>query len=296
MSESNMLKVRGYLLHLSHYDPRWCGRKAEEKPFDLDVALEIAAALHAEGFNLLAIDCEDAVGYRSHPELSRHYTVPIRNLEVLASAARERGLDVMPKLNFSRSYWHHHNEWMLGPDEAWYEHFDDDVYWQKAFDLINELIAACLPKRLFHVGMDEDHDRSHTQYIAAIRCLHSGLDERGLRTAIWNDTATPWAPACVHYEKSLAAERDTEKDIVQILWDYGAVPTDSIQRIREQGFELWGAPGSGDLDQVREFRDTVLRLGGTGLFMTTWSHCDASSRHRLLHSIRDMGPLYRGET
>lgn len=41
MLESNTPQIQGYLLHLPHYDPWWCGRMAEEKPFDLAVGLEI---------------------------------------------------------------------------------------------------------------------------------------------------------------------------------------------------------------------------------------------------------------
>jgi len=295
MSESKTPGVRGYLLHLTHYDPSWFGKKSEEKPFDLDVGLEIVAALEEERFNLLAVDCADAVQYESHPELARHYTVPMEKLERLAVSARDHGLDVVPKLNFSRSCHHHHNDWMLGLDEQWDHHFDDDAYWQKAFELIDELVAVCRPKQFFHVGMDEDHDRSYTQYIAAIERLRSGLNERNLRTVIWNDTAINYPVGHIHYEKSLTAEKEISKDIVQILWDYHSVPAEAVGRIRERGFELWGAPGSHDRAQARKFRDTVLGHGGTGLFMTTWSHCNDPNRQWLLNGIREMGPVYRGE-
>jgi len=84
------LPIRGYLIHLTHYDPTWWERKPREKPFDLDVALEIVDALAAEGFNLLVIDCFDAVKYKSHPELAKRYTVPMKQLQTLVAAARRR--------------------------------------------------------------------------------------------------------------------------------------------------------------------------------------------------------------
>ncbi len=295
MSADSESLVRGYLLHLTHYDPHWCGSKSAEKPFDLDVALEVVDALAAERFNLLAIDCADAVTYSSHPELARHYTVPMARLESLSSAARERGLDVVPKLNFSRSQYHHHNDWMLAPDEPWHKHFDDDAYWKKAFELVDELIAVCQPQQFFHVGMDEDHDRAYTQYIEAIKALYNGLKQRNLRTIIWNDTAIEYPPGLIHAEKSLAAEKAIPKDIVQVLWDYHSVPAAAARRICEEGFELWGAPGAHDRSQAAGFRDVVLSSGGKGLFMTTWSPCVESNRDRLLRTIHQIGPLYRGE-
>ncbi len=296
MSAEKRLPVRGYLIHLTHYDPRWCEHKPQEGPFDLQVGLEIVAALAAEGFNLLIVDCADAVQYRSHPELARPYTVPMKHLETLVSTARDQGLEVVPKLNFSRSQYHHHNDWMLAPEEAWHRHFDDEPYWQKAFELIDELVSVCRPTRFFHIGMDEDHDRAYTQYAEAIKRLHAGLTKRGLRALIWNDTAITYAPGLIHAEKSLTAEKAIPREVVQILWDYHGLPEESAARICEEGFELWGAPGAGDAAQATAFRDAVCRHGGKGLLMTAWTHCDSSTRDWLLERVHQMGPIYRGET
>jgi len=287
--------VRGYLLHLTHYDPVWWKRKPREKPFDLQIALDVVQTLADEGFNLLVVDCADAVQYRSHPELKRHYTVPMNQLRTLASAARKRGLEVVPKLNFARSHLHHHNDWMLGPDEQWYEHFDDEAYWRKAFQLVDELIVACRPKRFFHVGMDEDHDRSHAQYIQAIKTLRAGLRQRKLRTLIWNDTGIEYASGLVHAERSLVAEKAIPRDIVQVLWRYAGVPTASIKRLRRERFELWGAPGWRRPKETIRYRDAILAAGGKGLLMTMWIGCRPGSRRTMLQAIRQMGPVYRGE-
>jgi len=198
-------------------------------------------------------------------------------------------------LNFSRGSFKHHNDWMLGPNEVWHEHFDDQAYWERGFELIDELIAVCKPKRFFHVGMDEDHDRAYSQYIEAIKQLHAGLKKRKLRTLIWNDTGIEYDTGLIHREKSLVAEKAIPRDIVQVLWRYDAVPAASIKRIRKLGFELWGAPGSRDAAGAAAFREAVLRAGGNGLLMTMWSPCRRPNRRRLLDAIHRMGPAYRGE-
>lgn len=125
--------------------------------------------------------------------------------------------------------------------------------------------------------------------------LPAGLKQRKLRTIIWNDTPIDYAPGLIHAEKSLTAEEAIPRDIVQVIWDYGSVPADAVRRICELGFDLWGAPGARDRDQVTRFRDAVLSHGGKGLFMTTWSPCHKSNHDWLLRTIREMGPLYRGE-
>jgi hypothetical protein len=295
MAGRRQLPVRGYLLHITHYDPMWVARKARERPFHLDTALEIVEALAQEKFSLLVIDCADGVRYRSHPEIAKKYTAPMRHLQGLAAAARDQGIDVAPKLNFSQSRWHHHNDWMRDPGEPWYAHFDDDAYWRKAFELIDELVAACQPRRYFHIGMDEDHSRSHAQYIAAIKTLRSGLRERRLKTLVWNDSAIEYASGLAHAEKSLAAEKAVPKDVVQIIWRYDAVPASAIRRLARAKFEVWGAPGSRDPALAARFGNAVTRAGGKGLFMTTWRPVRKSARRDLLRGIRMMGPVYRGE-
>jgi len=295
MPAPKQLPIRGYLIHITHYDPVWYAKKATEKPFDLDVGREIVDALAAEGLNMLIIDCYDGVRYRSHPELAKHYSVPMSTLSSLVAAARKNGLEVVPKLNFSRSrHEHHHNDWILGPGEGPNDHFDDDFYWKKGFEVIDEVIAAAEPPRFFHVGMDEDTDRSCAQYVAAIKRLRSGLRKRKLRTIIWNGGLTDAPAWMVIAEKSLVAEKAIPRDIVQLHWRYDRCPTSDLRRIAKAGFELWGAPG-GTPERARAFRDALLRLGGKGLVMTAWIPCIEENRKRLLDQIRALGPVYRGE-
>ena len=76
MAKEGVIPVRGFLIHISHYDPRWCKVKLREKPFDLDLGLEIIDTMWEVGLNLLVIDCADGVRYKSHPELARNIPCP----------------------------------------------------------------------------------------------------------------------------------------------------------------------------------------------------------------------------
>jgi hypothetical protein len=284
---------RGYLLHLTHYDPVWWDNKKKEKPFDMAVARDIVAALVDHGFNMLLIGVSDGVRYRSHPELRKHYSQPMTTLRKLADLARKRGLQIVPKLNFSRSEINRHNQWMRRDGQPWHEQFDDAAFWKLGFQAIDEVVAACRPESYFHVGMDEDHDRSHRQYIDAMLVLLKGLAQRGLRTVSWSDSAIDYASADHHREKSVAAEKHLPADMVRILWNYWAVPTGPMKAIRRRGMELWGAPGARTVEQTTAFRDAVLACGGTGLVMTHWIPCIPARRKELLDRINTFGPLYR---
>jgi hypothetical protein len=288
MSAARAVPIRGYLIHITHYDPSWVKRKAREKPFDLGLGLEIVEAMADAGLNLLVVDCADGVTYKSHPELKRSYSVPMAHVRGLAAQARKHDIEVVPKLNFAQSALHQHNHWF----RPYHRLFDSEEYWLRAFRLVDELIQACEPPRFFHIGMDEDHDRSHAQYAAAICMLRDGLRERGLRAVMWKDQQS-YAAADVHAEKSRAAEARIPRDVVQVVWHYHTVLTDVVRRLRRKGFDVWGAPGR-DPDQVRGWRDAILRYGGTGLLLTRWVPCRPGNRAELLRQIRTLGPICSG--
>jgi hypothetical protein len=287
MAEEGVIPIRGFLIHITHYDPKWYAAKADEQPFDLNVGLELVDAMAEAGLNLLIIDCADGVRYESHPELARHYSVPMDHLETLVRRARANNIEVVPKLNFAQSHYHRHNDWFR-PHNAL---FDNDEYWRLAFELIDELIEVCQPRRFFHIGMDEDHSRSYMQYVDAILRLHSGLEERGLRTIIWNDCLHLGRPdAVIHAEKSLLAEAQIPKDIVQIPWHYQVVAPAIIQHLVQAGFETWAAPGRTP-ELVSGWKRAILEHAGSGLLLTLWIPCVESNRVQLLDLIRTLGPI-----
>ncbi len=288
-SSGGVLPVRGYLLHITHYDPRWWAEKDGEQPFDQALGLDLVDAMAEAGMNLLAVDIADGVRYASHPELARPYSVAMTALSELVARAGGHGIEVVPKLNFSQSGLHHHNDWFRPHNML----FDTDEYWELAFEVVDELIEVVHPARFFHVGMDEDHWRSYGQYVAAINTLHAGLATRGLRTVIWNDSAGLYPQAAIHRDKSLLAEAIVSKDIVHVVWDYGGAPEETLRRISKAGFEVWGAPGR-DAALVAEMREAVKRAGGSGLLLTRWMPCVERNRQDLVESILALGPVCSG--
>ena len=285
MEKNNIIPIRGFLLHITHYDPRWWEQKSSEKPFDLNVGLEIIDAMAQAGLNLLIIDCADGIKYKSHPELTRHYSVPMEYLKKIMKHARKYNIEIVPKLNFSQSRFHRHNHWFRPHNGL----FDNNEYWEKAFEIIDELIQVCKPCKYFHIGMDEDHDRAHSQYINAIKKLHNGLKQRGMRTIIWNDTALTGS-MLVHAEKSLAAEDKIPDDIIHVVWDYAQAQPKIVNRLVKKGFEVWGAPGR-SAERVSEWRKSIIRCGGKGLLLTAWIPTYKETRSKLLQVIKELGPI-----
>jgi len=289
--QTKHLPVRGLLIHVSHYDPGWYRKKAKESPFDPAVAIEAIGAMAEVGMNMLIIDCADGVKYKSHPELRKHYTVPMRQLKKVADAAHRCGIEVVPKLNFSKSHRNHHDEWMA---EHCLEHRwpHDQEYYRIAEDLFDELIQTCQPKRFFHIGMDEDHSRSLVQFVATIKKLHTILRKRRLRTVIWSDAChnNTSSIAQVHAEKCIAAEQLIPRDIVQMPWRYGKSCPSVVKRLTNKGFEVWVAPGW-KLPDVKQWRRATLAGNGHGMILTTWRKCDQAHRDDLVELIRTSGAV-----
>lgn len=286
------IDVRGFLLHLTHYDPLWSKENwRENTPFDLKLGLDLVAEMAQSGLNTLLIDCEDAVYFKRHPELARTYTVPMAQLKTLVSYAGEKNIEVIPKLNFSQSNFYGHNDWMR-PHNKWDDKkdmFDSDEYWRIAFELIDELIEVCAP-RYFHIGMDEDNDRSYRLFAEAINILHSGLSKRKLRTVMWRDSRTDLRGE-VFSEKHNFAANKIPNDIIQMVWKYDkTVTADIVRNIVRAGFELWGATGeTASPELVSDWKRLLLENGGKGLILTRWLPCNEINRSTLLRFIRQLG-------
>jgi len=251
------------LLHLTHYDPRWCKDKADEQRFDRALMEELIDLTAASGFNTVVIDIADAVEYATHPDLKRPYTVPMRELADLAERARGHGLEVVGKLNFAKSERDRHNWWF----RPYRDLPDDDAYFQHAWQVIDEVLEAVGPGRYFHIGMDEDRIRPAENYCAAIERLHVGLTERGRRVLMWSDACHQWDE---QRDAALAAAWERlPRDIVLIPWAYRQAMPDVLRMHVEQGFEVW-AGSARDIEVARAWADAVRVEGGAGLIATCW--------------------------
>ncbi|MFW6303661.1 MAG: hypothetical protein ACOC2L_03485 [Candidatus Sumerlaeota bacterium] len=286
------LEHRAYLLHLTHYDPRHVLEKDVEIPFSMETVRKVIDVVVASGFNTLFVGVSDGIVYKSHPEFKRHYSQPGESLVEICEYARRQGLEVSAKLNFSQSEINCHNHWMRGPEEEWHTHFDDAYYWQTASECIDEVIELCSPERYFHVGMDEDHNRSYSQYVSALRRLDKMVRDRGLRPISWSDSALDYPSGDIYVEKSKLAEKEIDPSLIRWMWNYWAVPREAAESIIENGHELWCAPGNRDADQIVAFRDLTKEVGGKGIVMTNWNIANKPNEDELLLRLKETGPLF----
>ncbi len=289
------LKWRGLLIHMTHYDPRWVEEKDREKKWDKATGLAVVDAMAEAGMNLLIVDVEDAVIYRSLPDIRRKYSVPMGELAELAERARERGIELVPKMNFSLSHRHRHSAWFepaqaLPPSKE---------FWRRGLAALDEAVEAVRP-RMVHVGMDEDDTRSPQEYLRDLLGLRRELKRRGLRMAMWADVGHRWMPQ--ERWKQVPAIKELPRDVILMPWRYDSVPEDWVRRLVRWGFDVIGASGcwiSGrrrpkdkdPLENTRGWAEAIRKAKGAGVVVTNWIKCGRENRAALLRTVKLCGPI-----
>ena len=186
------------MLHLSFNfagsinDPRWgAGIRSEFEPEQSvwDAAIEKMAA---QKLNMVLINLDDSVMWRSHPELAlKNSWTPDRLHEELQKI-RKRGIEPIPMLNFSTS----HDAW-LG---EYAKMVSTKPYYKVCKDLIAEAIEIFDTPRFFHFGMGEEkyayQDSHKAGYIlvrqkelwwADLYFYFAEAMQRSVRPWVWSD-------------------------------------------------------------------------------------------------------------
>jgi hypothetical protein len=292
------IKRRGLLLHLTHYAPgEWLAGKPKEKRHDQATALAVIKAMRESGFNLLMLDIKDAVAYSRLPELKKRYTVPMSELTELAKAARDNGLEFIPKLNFAKSFHHRHSEWM--DDESLQP--ETPKFWKRSFAAIDEVLQATGAKTL-HVGMDEDDTRSPDEYLSALLKLHAYLKDKGARMAMWVDVAQGWRPS--NRWKVEPALEKLPRDVLLFPWCYYRALDIWVEKLTGMGFDVLGTCGynvetpqaaaQDALTNTRQWAESARKFGANGVMLTQWIKCRRANRAVILEAVRRCGPVLSG--
>lgn len=175
-----------------HRGPGVCqttGRYKDVTVIDRSLLYEIINEVSKMGINMVVLDVLDAMQYKSHPEISLVDAFTHEEMRALLAYMRERGIDPVPKLNFSACHdvWLKEYSWMKGTAK----------YYEVVKDLIDEVCEVFDRPTLFHLGMDEEDLATHKKGMTIIRCnalwfhdLNFYMDcvqKNGVRPWIWGD-------------------------------------------------------------------------------------------------------------
>ncbi len=289
------------LVHLSFN--MWGDREAPEagrywsyQPylrFEDDVWDELVDEMVRAGVNMVVLDLGDGVQYRTHPEIAVQGAWSTDRLCVELLRLRQRGIEPIPKLNFSTAH------------DAWLGEYSRCVstpkYYEVCRDLIAEVIDLFDKPRFFHLGMDEEtweHQRlyayavvrQHELWWNDFRFLVNEVEKHGVRAWIWSDYY--W-----HHPDDFL--RNMPHTVVQSNWYYGAEMDERDPAVRTyteletQGYEQipTGSNWSNDVNFGRTVQYCAKRISSgrlLGFLQTTWMPTLGECRQKLLDAVRQL--------
>ena len=183
--------LTGSLVHLS------CNTGAENSSVDKltfhePLWNEIVEETEKNGQNAMFISLGDGVIFNSHPEIAIPGAWPRQRLRQEIRRLKEKGITLMPKMNFSSV----HDNW-LG---IYGRMPTTPTYYHVCRDLILEVCGIFKDAQYFHIGMDEENKKSihsfeqlgivrqNELYWHDMQFLLECVREGGLTPVIWGGT------------------------------------------------------------------------------------------------------------
>ena len=194
--------------------------------FDEGVFDRLTDRMAAKGMNTIVIDLEEALYYPSHPELAVKGTWSVERFRKKLEQLRAKGLEPIPKLNFSTA----HDVWL----KEYHRMVSTPKYYQVVADVIADVIDTFDKPRFFHIGFDEETHNHHRRHsISIVRqgdlwwndflYIVKQVEKKGVRAWCWSDKM--W-----HAKKEFLNRMP--KSVLQSNWYYGR-NFDLNQPIRE---------------------------------------------------------------
>lgn len=215
-------KAWAVLLHLSFNFAggiaRWGGLRKEFEP-DMTLWDDAINKMAEQGVNMVIINIEDSILWKSHPEISLKNSWTRERLRKELEKIRALGIEPIPMLNFSAA----HDAWI----GEYAKMLSTKKYYEVCSNLINEAIDLFGVPRFFHLGMDEEtlhHQRRFDHIVIRKNELWwsdfyffiSEVMRRKVRPWVWSDSAWAW----YHPESDLFYKM-MPKYVLQSNWYYG---------------------------------------------------------------------------
>ena len=232
------------------------------------------------GLNMIIMDVGEGVQWESHPELAIKGSWSKELVKSEALRLREKGIELIPKLNFSKT----HDAW-LG---VYSRMVSTPEYYKVTKELIEEVYEIFLHPSIVHIGMDEENWKHATDGSRSVIALRSSAlqvdDTNYFIECVENLGATchMWhAPYCNVKEED--AER-IKKSVIPEVWMYYSYLKENWTLISQQD------------DEVKDFyaNEFVRRYGYTieyvdGMIGAPWGGMLPERRELLWEAVELVG-------
>ena len=224
-----------------------------------------------QGFNYILLDVGDGIQFHSHPEISVSDAWSHRRVHKELARCREKGLTVIPKLNFSSF----HCNWL----KQYARMISSDIYYRVAADLIREVYEVFEHPAYIHLGMDEEDINMAKRREYAI-CRHGNLYWHDLRY-LCDCVADTGAKAAIWYDAAFVNPEEYRKrfDVDEVLlcpWYYWGLKPETFTKMEDfpwRGqFDHLNLRVIEDLPRLKNFREQGIDYckAGQTYLPTSW--------------------------
>ena len=169
------------------------------------------------GINTIVLDVNDGLKFASHPEIALKDAWTRDKLFLELDRCRQRGLTVIPKLNFSAA----HSHWM----GEYHRMMSTPTYYKVCSDLIKEVYELFDHPEYIHIGMDEE-DAKHVANMDFAIYRQGALywhDLRFLMDCVLATGAMPWIWSCPLFDNPEEfGKHISPKEVIISPWNYNA--------------------------------------------------------------------------
>ena len=223
------------------------------------------------GFNHILLDVGDGIQYHSHPEISTKNAWSHRRVHKELARCREKGITIIPKLNFSSF----HCNWL----KQYARMISSDIYYKVAADLIREVYEVFEHPEYIHLGMDEEDINMAKNREYAI-CRHGELYWHDLRYLV-DCVADTGAKAAIWYDAAFVKpdeyrERFDVDEVLLCPWYYWSLDPATFTKMKDfpfKGqFDHLNLNVIEDLPRLKNFRERGIAFAKEGqtYLPTSW--------------------------
>ena len=169
--------------------------------------------------------------FKSHPELKGPETVEKAKAKEIIGRVRERGIRVIPEVNFSLA----HAQWT----KDWQYRIGSPEYYTFCSDLIEEAAEYCGGPEIIHLGLDEESywEVCSRDYIVLRNGKKKWDDFRFLMECCRKVGARPAAWADIYWLDPVNCAKNVSRDMILYPWYYGAMKHKNMQT--HEQWEAW---------------------------------------------------------
>ena len=195
----------------------WAVRAFINEEFDEGFWNELIEKAASERMNAILFCPNNFICYKSHPEIAAPTAFPREWFTEQVRKCRDRGLELLPEINFSAT----HDDWM----GEYSRMVSTPTYYKVTKDLIEELYEVFESPTYIHLGMDEEGhkvqaDRDYVCYRQGDLYMH---DLRYFVNCVRALGATPWVWACPLFDMTEDFIKEFGPDEIVISpWYYNA--------------------------------------------------------------------------